>query len=416
MWLPSVLPTIGGVGRSSRSSLQDCLSHLRTEPIYEASKLTVIFHTNAGIPVLAGDMLISTPGPSVRTHLRLPSQPNGIIIPSDAIPNYIPIRMRRKIFVVNDCMAVGASGTALHIGMFIGDLFKEFRHRRAFLRSEIETFLNQYGSSPHGREVMENVGALIMAEATDWSGWLVAGRTNHKQALTQRFGGVVAIGSGASSIIEQAETNYHFGLSQPPDEGRAFPEFGSLALNLILLANMYWKEFTSLKNIFDAWGGAYDLIYQDSTKAFRHLSDYTIVLRLFDVDQADKGIQLWNVFRYERRSDFSFIMMLNNDKLDFFGAKDITASDNPVSVTFDKDDLTMNSQIHISVLAVGKGNRFLQPIIQADGLDPVGNGRQTVFTDFDEEGRLRVLFQSEHDDWLQEQAMSYYKERAYMFS
>ena len=263
---------------------------------------------------------------------------------------------------------------------------------------------------------MENVGALIMAEATDWSGWLVAGRANHKQALTQRFGGVVAIGSGASSIIEQAETNYHFGLSQPPDEGRAFPEFGSLALNLILLANMYWKEFTSLKNIFDAWGGAYDLIYQDSTKAFRHLSDYTIVLRLFDVDQADKGIQLWNVFRYERRSDFSFIMMLNNDKLDFFGAKDITASDNPVSVTFDKDDLTMNSQIHISVLAVGKGNRFLQPIIQADGLDPVGNGRQTVFTDFDEEGRLRVLFQSEHDDWLQEQAMSYYKERAYMFS
>ena len=263
---------------------------------------------------------------------------------------------------------------------------------------------------------MENVGALILAEATDWSGWLVAGQTNHKQVISQRFGGVVAIGSGAGSIIEQVEKGYHFGMSESPNGGTEFPEFRSLALNLHLLANMYWKEFTSLENIFEAWGGAYDLIYQDSSKAFRHLGDYTIVLRLLDVDQADKGIQLWNVFRYERRSNFSYIMMVNNDKPDFFGAKDITASDDPISVTFEKNDLSMNSQMHISVVAVGKGNRFLQPLIQVDGLDPVGNGRQTVFTDFDEEGRLRVLCHSEHDDWLEEQAMSYYKERAYMFS
>ena len=378
--------------------------------------MTVIFHTRIGIPVLAGDMLISMPGPSVHTELKLPSQPNGIIIPSAEIPSYVPVRMRRKIFVVNDRMAVGAAGSALHIGMFMDDLFKEFRHRNSFRRSEVETFFNQYASGPRGREVMENAGALVLAEATDWSGWLGAGLTNHKQVLSQHLGGVVAIGSGASSIIEQAGKKYRFGMSEQPDGGTGFPEFRALALNLQLLANMYWREFTSLKNIFDAWGGAYDLIYQDATKVFRHLNDYTIVLRLFDVDQADKGIQLWNVFRYERRSDFSFIMMLNNDKLDFFGAKDITASDDPISVTFDKDDLTMNSQVHVSILAVGKANRFLQPIIQVDGLDPVGNGRQTVFTDFDEEGRLRVLFHSEHDDWLEEQAMSYYDERAYMFT
>ena len=108
-------------------------------------------------------------------------------------------------------------------------------------------------------------------------------------------------------------------------------------------------------------------------------------------------------------------MMVNNDKLDFFGAKDITASNYSVDVTFDRDELTMNSQVHVSILAVGRGNRFLQPIIQVDGLDPVGKGRQTVFTDFDEEGRLQVLFHSEHDDWLEEQAMSYYDDRAYMF-
>ena len=360
-------------------------------------------------------MLISMPGPSVHTALRLPSQPNGIVLPTDSIPRYVPIRMRRKTFIVNDHMAAGASGSEQHISMFMADLFKEFRHRSTFSQSDIETFFDQYRSSSRGSEVLENAGVIVLTEATDRTGWVVAGQAIHKRVLSQRLGGVVAIGSGASNIVEQAGKDYHFGMSQPPEGGAKFPEFNSLALNLHLLANMYWKEFTSLKNIFDGWGGAYDLIYQDSTKTFRHLNDYTIVLRLFDVDRADEGIQLWNVFRYERRSDFSFIMMVNNDRLDFFGAKDITASNYTADVTFDKNDLTMNSQIHVSILAVGRGNRFLQPIIQVDGLDSVGNGRQTVFTDFDEEGRLQVLFHSEHDDWLEEQAMSYYRERAYMF-
>ena len=202
-------------------------------------------------------------------------------------------------------------------------------------------------------------------------------------------------------------------MSQPPDGETQFPEFGALVTNLTLLANVYWKEFMSPENIFDAWGGAYDLIYQDSNKAFRHLNDYTIVLRRFDADQGDKGLQLANVLKYERRSELSFIMMLNNGKLDFFGAKDITAPDEPVSFTLGKDELTMNSRMHISIIDVCKGNRFLPPIVQIEGLDPVQHGTQTVFTDFDEERRLRVFFHAEHDAWLQEQAMSYYKEHAH---
>ena len=242
---------------------------------------------------------------------------------------------------------------------------------------------------------------------------------NRREVTSQRFGKVVTIGTGADGIVEQIDSldhRYKYGMSQPPDGETQFPEFGALVTNLMLLANLYWREFMSLENIFDAWGGAYDLIYQDSNKVFRHLNDYTIVLRQFDADQADKGIQLANVLKYERRSDFSFIMMLNNGKLDLFGAKDITAPDDPISVTLGKDELTMNSRMHISIIDVCKGNRFLQPMIQVDGLDPAQKGRQTVFTDFDEEGRLRVLFHAEHDAWLEEQAMSYYKEHAHRLS
>ena len=195
-----------------------------------------------------------------------------------------------------------------------------------------------------------------------------------------------------------------------------FPEFRTLVANLTLLANVYWKEFTAPANVFDAWGGAYDLIYQDSHRVFRYLDEYTIFLRAFDGASSEKGIQLVNVLKYERRPEVSFIAMLNDGKLDFFGAKDIMASDEPLSITFGSGELTMNSRIHISIISVGHGNRLLRPIVQIDALDPAEDGRQTVFTDFDEEGRLRVLFHSEHDDWLTEQVTSYYKSHANLWS
>ncbi|MYC37405.1 MAG: hypothetical protein F4X66_10925 [Chloroflexi bacterium] len=377
--------------------------------------MTVVFLTNAGTPVLAGDMLVSMPGPSAHTSLRLPSQPTGIVIPSDARPRYVPIRMRRKTFIVNDHMAAGASGSEQHISMFRADLFEEFQHRPTFSQSDIETFFDQYRASSRGSEVLENAGAIVLTEATDRTGYAVAGKANHKRVLSQRLGQVVAIGSGAGSIIEQVGKTYNMGRAQPPDGGAGFPEFNSLAANLHLLGNMYWEEFVSARNLFDGWGGAYDLIYQDSTKAFRHLNDYTIFLRLLDIDHIDAGLQLWSVLRYERRSDFSFIMLVNGDIWDVFGAKDITPSAYSVDVTFNKDELTMNSEVHVVVVAVVKGNRRLAPIVYIEGLDSSGKGNRTVFSEYDETRGLEVLFHSERDKWLKEQVMTYYEERAYLF-
>ena len=168
--------------------------------------MTVIFHTNAGTPVLAGDMLLSMPGPKVHTDLRLPSHPNGIVMPGDAIPNYIPISMRRKIFVVNDHMAVGAAGSPWHIRMFIDAVWGEFHDRSKFTYSEINTFLQQYASSGWGGEVVEQIGVIIVAEAADWRGSLSKGLTNRREIVSQRFGKVVTIGTGADGIIEQVES------------------------------------------------------------------------------------------------------------------------------------------------------------------------------------------------------------------
>ena len=102
--------------------------------------MTVIFHTNARYRVLAGDMLLSVPGPLTSTELRLPSQPNGIIIPSDFVPDYIPVRMRRKIFIINERLAVGAAGKVSHIVRFVNDLIMAFGNRVSFTYDEITRF------------------------------------------------------------------------------------------------------------------------------------------------------------------------------------------------------------------------------------------------------------------------------------
>ena len=378
----------------------------------------MIFHTNAGAPVLAGDMLLSVPGRNAYTDLRLPSHPNGISIPSDVIPGHLPILMRRKVFIVNEHLAVGAAGSVIHVQTFISDLTRGFRGRSTFTGAELTGFLDQYGSSEYGQETLEQIGVLILARATDWNGSLTKGLFNQRNVVTQRFGRAIAIGSGSNSIIEQIQrldNETEWGSAQPPDGPRQFPEFNTLAQNLTLLGHLYWNEFTSQANVFDAWGGAYDLIYQDSNGHFQYLDEYTIVLRLLDVDDLDKGIQLSNVVKYERRAEVPLMVMLNNGKLDFFGAKDITSSDEPIFVTI-VNDLKMNSKVNMSIIGVGRGNRYMLSLIQIDGLDQENHSRQTVFMDFDDEGRLRVFFNAEHDKWLVEQATSYFTKYAHRWS
>ena len=379
--------------------------------------MTVIFHTNAGLPVLAGDMLISTSEPTPQTDLKLPSHPAGIVVPSNPVPRHIPIKMRRKIFIINDHLAVGAAGDVISIRTFIDHLNDFFGCRPLFASQEVKDFLNGYAASPQGRDVFDQIHFVVLVEAQDWRGSLTRGWPLGADVFSERFGKVIAIGSGSDRVIEQIQKldNYQYGLSQPPDGQHKFPEFQPLVQNLTLLGNVYWNEFVNPASVFQAWGGAYDLIYQGPDKAFRFLADYSLVLRMFDADQPEKGIQLMNVLKYERRQSVSYVAMPTDDGMAFFGAKDITASEIPVSITLEHGEFTMNSKYHISMIVVKKNNKLATPLVQVDGLSPDGDTKQTVFTWFDEKGRLAVAFHAEHDKWLAEQVKDYCSENAAAF-
>ena len=136
----------------------------------------------------------------------------------------------------------------------------------------------------------------------------------------------------------------------------------------------------------------------------------TILLRLFDVDQQDHetGANPTHLLKYERRNDVSVVVTTDGQDLSFFAARDIIVSGGSESITVGGADFTMNSEVHVVVTAVLKDGRFQSPLIYVDGLDPKpgSDARATVFTQFDDEGRLAILINADFDKWLTERILS----------
>ena len=364
-------------------------------------------------------MLVSVPGPNAKTELRLPSHPNGIVMNKDVSPDYIPVSLRRKLFLINDHFAMGAAGSVIHVQKFVDDIKSTFQDKIDVSFGEIEEYLIEYRQRSTNQDVYENVGSIMLIEGSDRQGSLTKGINGHQQVESHMFGNATAIGKGGQSMIEAIDglgKNYHYGISQPENGDEHFPEFHSLAANLCVIANAFWDEFASPESVFRAWGGAYDVVYQNAGRQFRFLDEYTLFLRVFDVNAPDLGIQPRNVLKYKRHEGYSFILTMNGNHTAVFGALDITSTDIPTTITLSKDDFDFNSnKIHISIIGVKKDNIWLRPMIQIDGIDRANGAKPTTLTWIDDEGRLCLGFQSEHDEWLEHQAQEYYEKSKHRF-
>ena len=182
----------------------------------------------------------------------------------------------------------------------------------------------------------------------------------------------VRLGTTYSVSIRDIDTECPCQLTQT----RRFQNSRRYFRNLTLLANVYWTEFMSPDAVFSGWGGAYELVFQDGNRNFLFLEDYSIFLRVFDVDRVSEGIRPWTVLKYERRSEVSVVTMALPDRLEFFGARDILASDEPLKYSVGGDSFTMNSKVHVSIVAVCKGTRFLAPMIQIEGVAPQSEAKK----------------------------------------
>lgn len=377
--------------------------------------MTVILGTSAGALMLIGDMLLSVEDPRAHTDLQLPSQPLGVSVPPGVAATHIPVAARRKTIIVSDHLAVGVAGSVDHVVSFLSALNGQFGQSSDFTLADLDGFLDGYAANARGAAVLSEIRAIMAVAADGGSGFLITG-TGHGYSHfnSQHFGEVVAVGSGRESIVREVRRfdQGRYGFDQPPDD--QWPEFTALARNLVVLGHLYWKEFaasftTIESNIFSGWGGAYDCVYRDRHGLFKYLESYTVLLRLLDVDQQGRetGANLTHLLKYERGDDASVVATTDGGDLSFFAARDITASGDPEYITLGGPDFTMNSRVHVVVTAVLKDGRFRSPVIYVDGLDPNQPAEpRTVFTWFDDEGRLATWFRKDFDDWITERILN----------
>ena len=258
------------------------------------------------------------------SNLKLPLRPDGIKIPAKLTPAVMPIKLRRKIFVINDRLAIGAAGAEPKIRQFLRAVITEFRDRESFEFEELSEFLQKTLATQHVTGVNDKCWFLALAHAVDRQ----ASLTNSDRIATnfnsRHFGKVTSFGSGSPSVlyhVKRMDSKYRYSATSPEETTDDFTEFRSLRSNMMLLANLYWQELGSQEGIFEGWGGAYDAIYRNSANQFRHLEDYTIFIRLLDMDEVEKGPQLLQVFKYQRFEEMSVVFMLHGGTLNSYPRK-----------------------------------------------------------------------------------------------
>ena len=368
--------------------------------------MTLIFSTTSGTITLAGDLLISAQGaPYVEPSLRLPSYPEGIAVPSSGDRHHVPMMMRRKLFIVNDRMAVGVAGAVTSIQSFLETLMDRFSLDSNFTFGDVKGFMDEYDSSLHGYDTLEEIGSLLLVEAADWRGILPTGRYAANAARDERsrnFGHVVSIGTGRDALIKNVQRldGGMIGMSETPQPD-TFPEFRPLAAILVLVATMYRMETFTPQNLWEGWGAGYEVVYQDTNKRFRYLDDYTLFFTMLDLSSSKREIDMNSIFKYQRRPNYS-LMSTFADKLTIHGARDITCTDsNPLSITLSQDDLSLNSKIHVCIVAVVRDNRLLNFYHWIDGYDGQERSTRSIWTKVRDDGRLAIFMNSAIKDWME---------------
>jgi len=171
----------------------------------------------------------------------------------------------------------------------------------------------------------------------------------------------------------------------------------ALIKNLCLLSQLHTIDSLTGRSLLEFWGGGYEVIYYDQVDGFRFLEEYTFVFWQLDVDDPVGRLAPRGVLRYERRQDCSLIFSYENEMFEVFAFVDI-AERLPQTVTVPSGDINFNSNIFINLIITVRDSEAFNIYHFADrhNDDHVG----TVFTEIQEDGRLRILTHSQFFEWV----------------
>jgi hypothetical protein len=221
---------------------------------------------NAGCPILVGDLL--TTSEQVDTEPAIPVFMKGVHAQLPAMQRLLPAKLRQKIYVVNERLAVALAGSEYEMKFFLEELKNHFKYRDVTL-PELDQFLKDFDYA----EVAESAALMLVGEMKERGvefGLRSFGKWHHQSAPNYQL--VMACGSGSSHFLREAAVEMVM-----EGAGDTDPLSYALSTNYTLLARLLLQERANLETIKKYWGAGYEIIYHDGQK-FVKMDDVTYLI------------------------------------------------------------------------------------------------------------------------------------------
>ena len=194
--------------------------------------MSMITFTDPGnIPVLVADSLIS--GPDNESALTTPDHPHGIASVFPRQSGFVPTYLARKTSLINSNLAIAMVGSVVHMRAFRKDVQVHFGTHHYCSADDVELFLQQYKRDSHGKNVLDNIDALMLTsrriDEKRHIYHLLTSATNMPDLVeldSKNLGHILATGCGAEALKAaiNAIDSYSFSGSGSQNEWSASHE------------------------------------------------------------------------------------------------------------------------------------------------------------------------------------------------
>ena len=235
--------------------------------------MTLIAQTiNKGHPILIGDLLLSSNRPS--DELLLPSyvsipKINGIINAN------FPQNIKQKTYIISDNLAISLGGVISEMRTFLEDIKGEFKYKSC-TRANFESFWSNYGFE----EISQcTIGAVLIEKRLGNETLMLfyhKKENEWEQVDSHSYEKIFAWGSGAKMFIQATQqislysTNF-INLDQ------------TIYKHLSLIGQLLLMERNNAQNLFDAWGGGFEVVFYDGIR-FNKLDDIVYIFLTGQID------------------------------------------------------------------------------------------------------------------------------------
>jgi hypothetical protein len=252
--------------------------------------------TNFGIPVMIGDVLISSTDST--GEIRTPTFVEGTGDHLKGLIGSKPYTFNRKLYIINSQLCIALGGRLDVMTRFLNRMNVMFGAHVA-KEGEIKEYLDTYDKGD-----LKELSVIVLSAHDNgkYFGTGVVGpyaKMQHKILET-----VIAAGSGAETFLKEAHTTETLLSSSeaaaPTTLERVIQE------NLMVIAYCLGREALSAVTLTERWGAGFELIYYDQKKKqFELLNNFSVLLFYgeFFKESGKFEHQLVSLFKSEYQGD-----------------------------------------------------------------------------------------------------------------